>query len=144
MLLLRALCGSDEERWRRVCEQLPSVMTGLEPIVQGLAEDDHYTIAMRVKNRLRESVDCFETTTLPDVIWWDALVAVLRACSQIRGFSYACEGGGFEPSPVRSFAHDLSSLARRTRVELFEADERDAVIVRVCDQVMDRLRAGAC
>lgn len=144
MLLLRALLGSEEERWRRACEQMPVIVRGLKPIVQGLAEDDHYTVFLRVRERLRESDDCFERTMVPDGIWWDALVTVLRACSRIPGFSYASEKESFKPSPLRFFARDLSSLARRARVELFEADERDAVIARACDRVSDRLRTGMC
>ncbi|HEU5406215.1 MAG TPA: hypothetical protein VFU48_00505, partial [Nitrospira sp.] len=47
MLLLRALLGSDESRWTRACEQFCSITEGLEPIVQGIAEDDDYTIYLR-------------------------------------------------------------------------------------------------
>lgn len=142
MLLLRALLGSDERRWSRACELVPSLAEGLEPIVQGLAEDDDYTIHLRVRDRLRESADCFEAEHIPDAIWWDALVAVLRACSRIRGFSYADEATLYEPSPARLLARDLASLARRARIELFEAGERDAMILRVCDRAMDHLGAG--
>lgn len=142
MLLLRALVGWEEERWRRVCERMPVILAGLGPIVQGLAEDDHYTVHVRVKERLRESADCFVPTTVPDAMWWDAMVTVLRACSRIQGFSYVREEELFAPSPVRSFAEELSALARRMRVELFEADERGALIGRVCDRVINQLAAG--
>jgi hypothetical protein len=141
MLLLQALLGAEERRWDRACEQFSSIVYGLQPIVQGL-DDDHYTIHVRVRDRLRESADCFEAGGIPEVIWWDALVAVLRACSAIQGFSYASEATVYEPSPARLLARDLESLARRARVELFEAGERDAMILRVCDRAMDHLGAG--
>jgi hypothetical protein len=142
MLLLRALLGSDERRWSQACELVPSIAEGLEPIVQGLAEDDGYTIHLRVRDRLRESADCFEAEHIPEAIWWDALVAVLRACSRIQGFSYADEATLYESSPARLLARDLASLARRARAELFEADERDAMILAICDRAMDQLEAG--
>ena len=142
MLLMRALLGSDERRWSRACDLVPSIAEGLEPVVQGIAEDDHYTFHLRVRDRLRESADSFEAEHIPDAIWWDALVAVLRACSCIRGFSYADDATSYEPSPARLLARDVASLARRTRIELFEAGERDAMILRVCDRAMDHLGAG--
>lgn len=141
MLLLRALLGAEEQRWDRACEHFSSIVYGLQPIVQGL-DEDHYTIHVRVKDRLRESADCFGAGSIPEVIWWDGLVAVLRACSTIQGFSYASDTTVYEPSPARLLARDLESLARRARIELFEAGERDAMIVRVCDRAMDRLGAG--
>jgi hypothetical protein len=142
MLLMRALLGSDERRWSRACELVPSIAEGLEPVVQGIAEDDHYTLHLRVRDRLRESADSFEAEHIPVAIWWDALVAVLRACSRIQGFSYADDATSYEPSPARLLARDVASLARRTRIELFEAGERDAMILRVCDRAMDHLGAG--
>lgn len=143
MLLLRALVGSEELRWRRVCECMPTIVAGLEPVVQGLAMDDHYTVFARVRDRLRESGDSFDSPTVPNFLWWDVMVVVLRACSRIRGFSYATEAEPFTPSPVRAFMQDLSSLVRRICVELFESDERDAAIRQACDQVRGRFGGGA-
>lgn len=142
MLLLRALLGSEESRWRRACDLFCPVIEGLEPLVHGIAEDDDYTMHLRVRDRLRESGDCFEPGPVPEALWWDALVAVLRACSRIPEFSYAGEAALYEPSPARLLAGELASLARRTRVELFEAGERDAMILRACDRAMDDLRVG--
>lgn len=142
MWLLRALLGSDESRWNRACDQLGSIIEGLEPIVQGIAEDDGHTIHLRVRDRLRESADCFEPGAVPEALWWDALVAVLHACSRIQGFSYASDAVLYEPSPARLLERDLASLARRARTEIFEARERDAMILRVCDRAMDHFEAG--
>lgn len=144
ILLLQALVGSEEAGWRRVCERMPVIVAGLEPMVQGLSANDHYTLFTRVRDRLRESGTEFDAATLPTFIWWDVMVVVLRACSRIRGFSYATEEGSFEPSPVRSLMRDLSSLVRRIRVELFESDERDAAIGRACDLAMNRLGGVVC
>jgi hypothetical protein len=114
----------------------------LEPLVQGIAEDDGYTLHARIRDRLRESADCFDPGAVPEALWWDALVAVLRACSRIQGFSYADDATSYEPSPARLLARDLASLARRMRIELFEAGERDGMILRVCDRALDHLEAG--
>ncbi len=137
MLLLRALVGTDEPRWIRVCEQLPSILEGLQPVVQGLDEDDHYAIHVRVKERVRESTDCFEAGgQISEVLWWDAVVVLLRACSTIRGLRYGREAVTYDPSPARTMAGALESLAKRARVELFEADERDAMLLRAIDRCM--------
>lgn len=143
MLLLHALFGADEQRWTQVCEQLPVIVGGLQPVVQGLDEDDHHAVHVRIKDRVRESADCFDTNGhIPEALWWDAVVAVLRACSNIRGFSYVSDMVTYDPSPVRRLALELESLTRRARIELFEAGERDAMIVRACDRAMDHLVAG--
>lgn len=139
VLLLRALLGSDESRWMRACDQLCSIAENLEPIVQGVAEDDDYTLHLRVRDRLKESADCFEPGAVPEALWWDALIAVFRACSCIQGFSYAYGVVPYEPSPARLLGSDLASLARRARAEIFEARERDAMILLVCDQAMDHI-----
>ncbi|BFU91428.1 MAG: hypothetical protein NTAFB01_26150 [Nitrospira sp.] len=141
-LLLRALLGSNEGLWMRACDQFCSIVEGLEPIVQGVAEDDDYTLHLRVRDRLKESADCFEPDAVPEALWWDALVAVFRACSCIQGFSYACGVVPYEPSPARLLGGDLASLVRRARAEIFEARERDAMILLACDRAMDHLEAG--
>lgn len=142
MLLLRALLGSNESLWMRACDQFCSIVEGLDPIVQGVVEDDDYTLHLRVRDRLKESADCFEPEAVPEALWWDALVAVFRACSCIQGFSYACGVVPYEPSPARLLRGDLASLARRARAEIFESSERDAIILRVCDRAMDHLETG--
>lgn len=143
MLLLRALLGADEPRWTRACEQLPLIVEGLQPVVQGLDEDDQYAIHVRIKDRVRESTDGFEAEgRIPEALWWDAVVAVFRACSTIRGFSYAGDGVTYDPSPVRRLARDLESLVSRARIELFEAGERDGMLRRACDRAIDRCAAG--
>lgn len=143
MLLLRALLGTDELRWTRASEQLPSIVEGLQPVVQGLDEDDHYAIHVRIKERVRESSDCFEARGgIPEALWWDAVVALFRACSSIRGFSAASDSVTYDPSPARRLAKALESLARRVRSELFDADERDVMVLRACERAMDRCAAG--
>ena len=144
LLLLRALLGADEPRWTRACEQLPVIVEGLQPVVQGLDENDHYAVYVRIKERVRESTDCFEAKgRIPESLWWDAVVALFRACSNIRGFSDASDVVTYDPSPARRLARALESLARRARIELFEAGERDAMLLRACDRAIDRCVMGA-
>ncbi len=143
MLLLRALVGTNEPRWTRACEQLPSILEGLQPVVQGLDEDDHYAIHVRVKERVRESTDCFETRgRIPEALWWDAVVVLLQACSTIPGFSDVSSAMTDEPSPARRLARRLEALTLRARSELFEAGERDEILRRACDRAIDRCAAG--
>lgn len=143
MLLLHALLGADEPRRIRAFDLVPSIAEALQPAVQGLGEDDHYAVHVRVKERIRESTDCFEAGAgIPEFLWWDAVVAIFRACSQIRGFSDALDTVNYDPSPARRLARALESLARRARIELFEAEKRDAMMVRACDRALDRCAMG--
>lgn len=142
MLLLRTLCRGGERRWTEACEHLPSILEALQPVVQGLDEDE-YAISARIRDRVREFSTQFEAgASIPEPLWWDAVVAVLRACSNIRGFSYVSHAGTYDPSPVRRLAQELESLARRARIELFDTGERDGMMLRACDRAMDHLVAG--
>jgi len=134
MLFLRALLGADSERWRRVCDSLPVVLESIEPLVQGVDREDYFTIHVRGRDRLREWGDLFDQSVIPHDVWWDGLLAALRACSQLEGFGYGLTGGG--RSPLRDLAHDLNGLGRRIRQELFEPRERDAMIAQACDRVL--------
>lgn len=139
ILLLRALLGPDARRWEQVCDLIPSISERLQPVVQGLDPDDLYTLQVQVKERVRGSTDLFEAGSLPEFLWWDAVVVVLRATSHIPGFSYAAGAVEYGPSPVRGLEQELESLARRARIELFEASERAVVLLRVSDQLLDEL-----
>ena len=136
MLLLRAMLGADAGRWRRVLDAIPAVVENIGPLVQGVDEGDYFTIHVRVKDRLHEWGDLFLHPVIPQDLWWDGLVVALRACSQIEGFGYGLDGKGTGGSPARDLAHDLGCLGRRARTDLFESSERDAMIVRACDQVL--------
>lgn len=140
MLLLRALLGADSGRWRRVLDAVPAVLENLSPLVQGVDAEDGFAIHVRVKDRLGEWGDLFEHPVIPPDLWWDGLLAALRACSQIEGFGYGLDEEGTRGSPARALAHDLGRLRRRARMELFEPRERDAMIVRACDRVLADMR----
>ena len=142
LLLLRALLGSKAGRWVRALEVWPALLEGLNPLVQGVEEGDHYTIHERVRDRLRERGDLFEPAAVPEGLWYDALVAVLRACTRIQGFSYRQDPNLLERSVARDFGRDLALLSRRARTELFECQEYDVLIARACDRVLADLGAG--
>jgi hypothetical protein len=146
MLLLRALLGSDVRRWERVTATLPALLEGLAPAVQGVDPSDFSVLHVRIRERLCEQQDLF---LLPDIshdLWWDALTVALRALSTIPGFSYAAPLSGqarsSDHSAVDLLLEDVAHLARRTRVELFEADERDRTIRAACDHMLADLGIG--
>ena len=146
MLLLRALLGSDVRRWERVTATLPALLEGLAPAVQGVDPSDFSVLHVRIRERLCEQQDLF---LLPDIshdLWWDALTLALRALSTIPGFSYAVplsgEARSSDHSAVDLLLEDVAHLARRTRVELFEADERDRTIRAACDHMLADLGIG--
>lgn len=142
VLLLRALLGSQAERWTRAVRMLPVMADGLGPLVQGVEDGDHYTIHERVRDRLQEWADLVAPGAVPDTLWYDALITVLRACSRIPGFSYGRDPDTAGRSIAREMARDLAHLAQRTRVQLFEQDEHDALIARACDRVLSDLGTG--
>ncbi len=142
VLLLRALLGSEPDRWTRALQMLPVLLDGLSPLVEGVEEDDHYTIHERVRDRVQEWADVVTPGAVPVDLWYDALIVVLRACSRIQGFSYGQDsnpaGRGLAENPGRDVAH----LAQRARTQLFEPDEHDALIARACDRVLADLGTG--
>jgi hypothetical protein len=146
MLLLRALLGSDVRRWERVTAILPALLEGLAPAVQGVEPSDFSVVHVRIWERLCECQDLFLQPDISDDLWWDALTVALRALSTIPGFSYAVplsgEAGVSESSAVDVSSQDVAHLARRARVELFEADERDRTIRTACDRLLADLGIG--
>ncbi len=146
MLLLRALLGSDVRRWERVTAALPALLEGLAPAVQGVEPSDFAVVHGRIRERLCEWKDLFLQPDIADDVWWDALTLALRALSIIPGFSYAVplsgESGVSESGAVDVLSQDMAHLARRARVELFEADERDRTIRAACDHMLADLGIG--
>jgi len=67
----------------------------------------------------------------------------MRAVSRIQDFSYTLaieeKPQPFENTPVASLRRDVMAVAHRARIELFEADERDAAILTVCGSALDEL-----
>ena len=136
MLLLRALFGVESGRWAHLLDVLPMLLDGLSPLVQGVESEDHYTIHFRLKDRLQEFGDLFQPRSIPQDVWWDALIVAFRACSRIRGFSYGYDEPLTEHSTARHCARDLALIARRARLELFGSENRDRMVARVCERVL--------
>ena len=146
MLLLRAVLGSDVRRWERVTATLPALLEGLAPAVQGVEPSDFSVLHVRIRERLCEWQDLFLQPDISEDLWWDALTLALRALSTIPGFSYAVPLSGEARVPDNSgvdvLSQDVAHLARRARVELFEADERDRTIWTACDRLLADLGIG--
>jgi hypothetical protein len=107
---------------------------------------DFYVLHVRIRERLSEWQDLFLPSGISDDLWWDALTLALRALSTIPGFSYAvplsCEARSSDNSGLDVLLEDVARLARRARVELFEADDRDRTILTACDRVLADLGTG--
>jgi len=146
MLLLRALLGSDVRRWERVTATIPALLEGLAPAVQGVDQSDFAVLHVRIRERLSECQDLFLQPDITDDLWWDALMLALRALSTIPGFSYAVplsgEARSSDTSAVDVLSQDVAHLARRARVELFEADDRDRIIRTACEHILADLGTG--
>ena len=146
ILLLRALLGSDVRRWERVTATLSALLEGLAPAVQGVEPSDFSVLHVRIRERLCEQQDLFLQPDISDDLWWDALTLALRALLTIPGFSYAVplsgEARSSDHSAIDLLLEDVAHLVRRTRVELFEADERDRTIRAACDHMLADLGIG--
>jgi len=146
MLFLRALLGSDVRRWERLTATLPTLLGGLAPAVQGVEPSDFYVLHVRIRERLCEWQDLFLLPDISDDLWWDALTLAVRAVSTIPGFSYAVplsgEARSSDNSAVDALLQDVAHLARRARVELFEADDRDRTVRMACDRLLADLGTG--
>ena len=101
---------------------------------------------VRIRERLCERQGLFLQPDITDDLWWDALTLALRALSTIPGFSYAVplssEARVSDTSGADALLQDVGHLARRARVELFEADDRDRTIRTACDRVLADLGTG--
>lgn len=142
MLLLRALLGCEADRWTRALRMLPVLLDGLSPLVQGVEEDDHYTIHERVRDRAQEWADLVAPGAVPEDLWYDALIVVLRACSRIQGFSYGLDTNPAGRRLAGNLGRDVAHLAQRARTRLFEPDEQDALIATACDRMLAELGTG--
>jgi hypothetical protein len=145
MILLRALLGAEPHRWDRVREAVSGLIDGLTPAVQGAGPSDHYTLHLRVRERLLEFGDTFTSPDLPEEPWFEVLLLVLRAVSSIPGFSYGASAPGIatsRQSPLNELIRDVTHVAGLVRVELFEAEARDAAIWSASDRVLAELGTG--
>jgi hypothetical protein len=146
MLLLRALLGSDQRRWESVMASLPTLLDGLAPAVQGVDPSDCSLLHDRTRERLCEWQDLFVQPDIAEDLWWDALTVALRALATIPGFSYAGPRSSevlvSGTSGLDALSEDVAHLARRTRMDLFEAHERDQMIRIACDRLLSDLGVG--
>lgn len=146
MLLLRALLGSDSRRWEQVIAALPALLDGMAPVIQGVEPSDYSVVHVRIRERLCEWQDLFIGPGIASDLWWDALTLGLRALSTVPGFGYSNplsqDAGSSNPRSIDLMLSDVEHLARRTRVELFEAEERDRAIQTACNRVLADLGIG--
>jgi hypothetical protein len=146
MLLLRALLGSDQRRWESVVASFPTLLDGLAPAVQGVDPSDFSVLHGRIRERLCEWQDLFIQPDISDDLWWDALTLALRALATIPGFSYAVprssEDDVADRSGIDALSQDVAHLIKRTRMDLFEAHERDRTIRMACDRLLADLGMG--
>jgi hypothetical protein len=112
------------------------LLSSLPPAVQGIDVNDHYTIHTRVREIVQEQDHSFANEEVPDDLWWDGIVIALRAVSRISEFSYELlatpDESGRNESSLEPLLIDAAQLSTRAKIELFEADERDAAIARAC------------
>jgi hypothetical protein len=142
MLLFRALLVHQSQSLEQVQQHLAEVLERLEPLVQGLNADDHWTLFTRVSGRLKERGEVFQppSISIPESLWYDALICGVRLVSGIRGFSFCgiVESKDREPLPeaLQGAMRAAEHVAEQARVELFDAAARHRDLMRVCDRAL--------
>lgn len=139
MLLFRALLVQQSQSLDQVQQQIAGVLERLEPLVQGLNPDDHWTRFTRVTGRLKERGEVFQppSGSIPESVWYDALICGLRLVSGIRGFSFCGSEGSTDhtrlPEALQGAMCAAECVAEQARVELFDVAARHRDLMRVCD-----------
>jgi hypothetical protein len=139
MCLFRALLVHQTQSLEDVQRTIWNVLAGLEPLVQGLNPDDHWTVHKRVRGKLKEQGKVFapSSTSISEFVWYDALIYGLRLVSRISDFSFddGQEGRGNDaiPAALQLAYRTAEQLAEQSRVDLFEAGNRYDDLHRICD-----------
>jgi hypothetical protein len=142
MLLFRCLLVNPSRSFGQVQQQLGGVLERLEPLVQGLNPDDHWTLFKRVSGRLREQGEIFTppSACIPEYVWYDALVCGVRLVSSISGFSFCEDRGAIGEQPVpqalQNAVRAADHVAGQARIDLFETAARHHELIRICDRVL--------
>jgi hypothetical protein len=142
MLLFRALLVHQSQSLEQVQQQITGVLERLEPLVQGLNPDDHWTLFTRISGRLKERGEVFQSPSIsiPESVWYDALICGLRLVSGIRGFSFCGSVGSMDhkllPEALQGAMCAAEYVAEQARVELFDAAARHRDLMRVCDRAL--------
>jgi hypothetical protein len=155
MLLAHALLVNRHQDLQHVKMAFDRIIRGLDPMVTGVDPQDHVTMHQRIAARLKEEGSVFRSSSIvfdekqdqagvvPDDIWYDALIMVLRLASAIPGFSVGAMPGG-QPTTRMSaqlerFVGAAECLGERIRMDLFGDEQRSREILQVCQAVRTEL-----
>lgn len=141
MLLFRSLLVNSSQSLEQVQQRLGLVLERLEPLVQGLNPDDHWTVFKRVSGRLQEQGGVFgpPSACLSEYIWYDALILGVRLVCWIPGFSFCTSAGAVDervPEALQSAVRAAEHVAEQARIELFDAAVRHRDLLGVCDRAL--------
>jgi len=142
MLLFRGLLVHQTQSLEQVQQHIAGVLERLEPLVQGLNPDDHWTLFTRVSGRLKERSEVFlpPSISIPESLWYEALICGLRLVPGIRGFSFCGSEGSTDHTPLPEALQGAmcaaECVAEQARVELFDAAARHRDLMRVCDRAL--------
>ena len=142
MLLFRSLLLNQRQSLERVQQQIASVLSRLDPLVQGLNPNDHWTLFKRLTERLQEQGVPFYPPSphIPESLWCDAVILGLRLVSTIPGFGFRESVGATDSKPVPKALENAicqaQHMAEQARIELFDAAARHYDLIRLCDRIV--------
>jgi hypothetical protein len=147
LLFLRSLVAPHARAFPDVARNVRELVTRITPAVEGMDLDDAYTLHTRMRERFLELESMLRTPGIPDELWFDGLILVVRCLSAVSGFGFgahASEGVGRESSnSVGVILREVAHLAARAKVELFEPEQREATIQRACEHVLAEIDRGS-
>jgi hypothetical protein len=153
MLFARALLVGPNQSITQVEKELADIVSGLEPVVQGIDPHDMETLSRRIRARLKKDSAILSTSTilyhrnargvcdtmLPDWIWDETVILMLRLLSRVPGFSFGVTERNSvtcgRHMPMESVTEDVERMAGLIRSELFGAHTRNSEIHQACELV---------
>jgi len=158
MLLFRGLLVNEEQDTARVACGVGEVAQRLAPMVEGLGPGDRALLGKRLRERLADEPVAFGSSailfaqgdravggSLPDYLWYDALLLGFRLVTNLADFSLCRDHGDYDPADpagrLRQLAYAVDDLEQRIRAELFGAPGRDRELREACAVVKRELTA---
>lgn len=143
MLLFRSLLVTSGRKLEQIQHTVGSVLERLEPLVQGLNQNDHWTVFKRVSGRLQELDGLFGPPSpgVSEYVWYDALIVGLQLVSRIPGFSFCEDTAAIDadrvPEALCRAQRVAEHLAEQARIELFDVAVRHRELLGVCDGALE-------
>jgi hypothetical protein len=157
MILMRTLLVNGDQEMPGVEQGVRRVADGIGSMVQKLGSLDGKILPKRLRVRLQEEGGLFSkgsvlfhregggkpAESIPDEIWYDALLFGLRLLAWTPGFGFCENHGDYDierpDDLMEKVTGEAERLGERIKVELFGSRQRNREILEACDLVRAEL-----